>query len=509
MNTEYILKSRKVITLDEERPYADWVHVKGGRIERVGSGDPDPEHEILDLGDAVVLPGLMDSHVHGCMSAIMLSGVNLIEVTKLDDVLVMIEEECAKTDKDLVIAAFFIQPQVEEGRYPTIEELDRVSHGKRVMVASITLHGGAINTAALKAADIPPALAGGLVMKDGKFTGEINEDDTQFYVMSKLLYDLGSHEIERYIDLFGKMCVECGLTSVHCLEGMFIKDDIDMDIWQRKLSPGGDFPIHGVLYPQVWDYDSAQKYGLPRHGGCLTLDGADMDYTMALDDPYAGRPELRGFLYHRDRDVYDVVSKAHRDGKQTAFHAMGDRAIDQILHIIRQVTLEQGDKDLRHRIEHFTMPRWEHVEMARELGVVVNYQPEYTYLFDTPGGPVEEWFGPERALRMEQYRVVSDYGVAVTGGSDSPVNSLAPLTGIHALVNTGREERRFDVTGALKLYTKNVAYAAFEENERGTIKEGFHADFTALAEDPYEAPGKINEIKVVATVSEGDVVYRA
>ena len=228
---------------------------------------------------------------------------------------------------------------------------------------------------------------------------------------------------------------------------------------------------------------------------------------MALDEPYTCKPEVRGNLFRKDSEVYNLVSKAYADNKQTAFHAMGDRAIDQLLDAYRRVIAEQGQKNLRLRIEHFTMPRPSHLKLASELGVVVSQQPEFPYIYDTEDGYVEEWFGKERVKRIEQYKQNMDAGIMVAGGSDSPVNSINPLTGIHGVVNGRFDTRRMDVKGALKMYTYNAAYAAFEEQERGTIKEGFYADFTILGQDPYEIPDKINEIEVIGTISEGRVVY--
>jgi hypothetical protein len=505
MNYDYVLTGKKIYTLDEAMPKADWAGVKGKKIVGVGKGPLPSGVKVLDLGESTVVPGLIDSHAHGGTTAVMCNGVNLIAAESIDEILSLIDERCRTTDEDLVFATFFIQPQIKEGRYPTRQELDKVSHGKMVMVVSITLHSSSINTRAYEAVDFPEGLEG-MVFENGEFTGELGADEIHFFALQTLLGNLKEGVYEKFIDTFGDMCRELGLTAVHCLEGQFVKNDADIDMWLKKIEEGS-LPFHCVLYPQVWNYEAALRYNLPRHGGCLTLDGADMDFTMALDEPYTCKPEVRGNLYKKDFELYQLVSRAHRDGKQCSFHAMGDRAIDQILDVYRRVIAEQGDKKLRHRIEHFTLPRFEHVKMAADLGIVVSQQPEYTYLFDYPGGPVEEWFGPERAWRMEQYRFVNDSGVVVAGGSDAPVNSLNPLTGIHALVNARRKERRFDITGALKVYTCNAAYAAFEENERGTIKEGFYADFTALDQDPYEVPGQINEIKVTYTISEGKVVF--
>ncbi|MCL2580288.1 MAG: amidohydrolase family protein [Oscillospiraceae bacterium] len=507
MDCDYVLKGRKIYTLDDGKPQADWVAVKGEKIAFVGSGDVPAHCKILDLKDSVILPGLIDSHVHGGTTAVMCSGVNLVDAVEVSDILNRIEQRCAATEDDLVIASFFVMPQVKEGRYPTRQELDRVSHGKKVMVVSITLHGSSINTAAFESVGFPDGIAGMTYDEGGVFTGLLADDDAHFFALGKLLSDLPETRYEKYIDDFGRMCAQVGLTTAHCMEGQFVKGDKDIDLWLKKIADGS-LPFHCVLYPQTWDYEKALAYGLPRHGGCLTLDGADMDFTMALDEPYTCKPAVRGNLYRSDLEVYTLAAKASRDSKQIAFHAMGERAIDQALDAYRRVIAEQGDKKLRFRIEHFTLPRFSHIELAARLGVVVGQQPEYSWLFDTPGGPVEEWFGAERVhSRFEHYRSVQDAGVVVAGGSDSPVNSLNPLTGIHGLVNARFDTRRFSVTGALKVYTQQAAYAAFEENERGTIKKGYFADFTALSEDPYEKPDVINEIEVTHTISQGRQVY--
>ena len=506
MDCDFILKSKKIFTLDDALPEADWVAVKGKKILHVGKDAPPNNCKELDLGDSIVFPGLIDTHVHGGTTAVVNSGVNLMNATEIDEVLCKLEERCRETEDDLVFGSFFMQQQIKENRYPTRQELDKISHGKKIMVLSITLHSSSINTAAYESIPFPTGADGISLDENGVFTGCLTEDESQLFALSKLLGDLPKERYLRYIDEFGKMCSEVGLTTVHCMEGQFMFDDEDIDLWISKINDGS-LPFHCVLYPQIWNYEKAKKYGLPRHGGCLTLDGADMDFTMALDEPYTCKPEVRGNLYRKDIEVYHIVSQAYSDGKQIALHAMGERAIDQALDAFRRVISEQGDKKLRPRIEHFSLPRPEHLTLAAKLGVVASQQPEYSWLFDTPGGSVETWFGEERTKRFEQYSHINNAGVIVAGGSDAPVNSLNPLTGIHGLVNARFETRRFDVTGAFKVYTQNAAYAAFEENERGTIKAGYFADFTALSENPYETPTRINEIDVTHTISEGKLTY--
>ncbi len=506
MNYDYILTGKAIYTLDEDHPAADWVAVKDKKIAKVGDG-PIPEGcERKDFGDNIIIPGLIDSHVHAGQTAIMMGGVNLINAVTIEEVLNLIDERCKTTEDDLVFAPFFIVAQIEENRFPTRKELDAVSHGKKVMVISITLHTSAINTAAYEAVDYHGSTYGLTMDESGEFNGYLAEDEVNFYTLGELIAGISEEKYDSYITQFAQMCVENGITTAHCLEGQFVTGDIDLDLWLKRLDKG-DLPLHCVLYPQMWDYEKSKKYNLPRHGGCLTLDGADLDYTMALDEPYTCRPEVRGDLYRKDSEVYELTAKAYADNKQIAFHAMGERAIDQVMDAYRRVIAEQGQKNLRLRVEHFTLPREAHIKMAAELGIVVSQQPEYTYLYGSPGGPIEQWFGEERSRRMEPYKYISDQGIIVAGGSDSPVNSLNPLTGIQGLVNARFDTRRMSVTEALKAYTYNAAYAAFEEDERGTIKEGYYADFTVLSEDPYEVSDRIDEIQVKGTISEGRVVF--
>ena len=507
MNYDYILKANTIYTMDDDAPKADWVAVKDGKIAKVGTGEVPAGEEVKDFGDNVVLPGLIDAHVHAYNTAVMYEAVNLIECKSIQEVLDLVEERCKTTSDDVVFAPNFIPWEIAEGRFPTIQELDSVSHGKKVQVVSITLHTSAINTAAYESMDFSGFDFGLELDEDGNFDGYLCDDEPNFYALGQLVASYPVEKIEYFIDKFGEYATQVGLTTVHCLEGGFSADDVDVPYWLKKIE-NHELPFHAVIYPQIWDYEKAKQWNLPRHGGCLTLDGADADFSMALDEPYTAKPETRGNLYHKDIEVYNLVSKAYADGKQLSFHAMGDRAINQIVDAYRRVIAEQGQKELRLRIEHFTLPTDKDLELAASLHLVTCPQPEYPYLYDTPGGPTEEIFGVERTrTRFEQYKKNMDAGVVVCGGSDAPVNSLNPLTGIHGFVNARFDTRRLTVTEALKAYTYWAAYAAFEENERGTIKEGFYADFTVLGADPYEVPDKINEIEIKGTISEGRVVY--
>jgi predicted amidohydrolase YtcJ len=104
---------------------------------------------------------------------------------------------------------------------------------------------------------------------------------------------------------------------------------------------------------------------------------------MALNEPYADMPSTRGFLYYKDQDVYNFVKEADNRGMQCSMHATGDRAIDQYIYVLDRVIRENGKKNLRHRIEHFSMPADRHIEMAVELELALPMQPIFTKIWDT------------------------------------------------------------------------------------------------------------------------------
>lgn len=501
---DYILKAKAIYPLNGEDKTLDWIGVKDKKIACLGKGDV-PEGETVKEYNGVIIPGLSDSHTHCSASSVFKYCDSLMMCTCLQDIFDIIAAKAESTEGDWLLFHSLMVPYLAEQRWPDRWELDAVSKGKKVVIAGYDMHGSVFNTAALDSIEIDPDEFG-VEKRDGEVTGQMASDDAHFRAFQQYMDQLDRDVYQEMVDGFIQECVFLGLTTVHALEGGFFPENMDVGEWTKRAADEKT-PLHVVVYPQVWDYDLAAKYNLPRYGGCLTLDGSDMNYTMAMDEVYDNNPSTRGFLMRKDADLYELVSRAHADGKQCAFHALGERAIDQILYIYDQVIAEQGDKGLRHRIEHFTMAKDDQIAHAKKLGCVVVPQPEVSLLFTEPS--VEAQFGAERTARMERYKVWTDAGLIVGGGSDSPIGGISPFGGLNALINNPVETRRLDIDEALRYYTYNVAYAAHEEHERGMIQEGFYADFTVLDRDPYAEPENIGEFKALATISEGRIVYEA
>ena len=488
---------------------ARWVGIKAGKIATVGAGEAPvgKAEKSIDLAGAVVLPGLMDSHVHVMPTGHFLDGTSLLDAKNIGETLNLLKERRSKTPAgDWIFGVGFMSQKMEEGRFPNRLELDEVSQEHPIMVSAQTLHGIALNSAALALVNVPD-VAGVGRFADGTLDGTLLSDDAAFPCMSGIMAGLPDERLRALIERCCAYAAEKGVTTMSGLVGQFVDGDKDVEI---VLKHGERFPVNISVFYQTWDLEKVKRLRLPRIGGCLTLDGAGFEYTMALGEPYPQRPERRGFLIHTDEEVYDLVSAAHRENIQCALHALGDRAIDQLLYVFLQVIGEQGRKDLRHRVEHFSLPTNKHMDLAAELGLVLSMQPAFTGLWGQPeGGYYELLLGRERADRMEVFPEIVKRGGIVCGGSDSPVTLPDPLYGIACCVNNPDPRRNVSVTDAIKMFTWNAAYSMRLDTEKGSIETGKDADLTVIDRNPYDLADspEIYNMKVLMTMKGGKITH--
>ncbi len=502
---DLLLKNGNIITLEEDMPKAEWVGVNDGKISNIGIGEPDDDgKEVIDLEGNTVLPGLWDSHVHVMPTGFYLQGVNLEKVTCIQDVLDAMEERCKSTPPgEWVFGVGFTSQYIKEYRFPNSKELDSISGDHPMMISSQTLHGVSLNTKAMSMVDIPD-IPGVGKYEDGTFDGTLLCDDAALAAQGGIMGLLPQEKIEEFIQSCTEVAASKGATTLCGLMGQFTDSDVDVDIAMK-----GGFPVDIEVFYQTWDLEKVKAKGLPRIGGCLTLDGAGFEYTMANMRTYPDKPERRGFLIHRDEEVYNLISAAHAQGIQTSFHALGERAIDQLLFCYKQVIGEQGNKDLRHRVEHFSLASHLHMDMLVEMNLIASMQPSFT-AWDLPeGGVYEGMVGRSDADRMERFPDILERGGIICGGSDSPVTPIDPLYGIANCVRSKNPIRNIPVTEALKIFTINAAYSVHKENEKGTIKVGKIADLTVIDRDPYDYADsdEIYNMKALKTIKDGIITY--
>jgi predicted amidohydrolase YtcJ len=249
------------------------------------------------------------------------------------------------------------------------------------------------------------------------------------------------------------------------------------------------------------------RLGFEHLGGCILLDGSIGSYTAALEEDYEGQTGQRGVLYEKQQRLSSFVEEAHEAGVQCAFHAIGPRAIEQVLTAYERALARFPRYDHRHRIEHFEMATDQQIARARDLGLVLSMQPAFEEYWGGPDGMYASRLGARWRI-TNRLRSIVDRGIRLAGGSDTNVTPPEPLLGIHGAVNHPNEEQRLSVREALRMFTIDAAYAGHNETRHGSISPGKEANFVLLDADPFEvARAELRRIRVLQTWYRGRPVY--
>jgi len=268
-----------------------------------------------------------------------------------------------------------------------------------------------------------------------------------------------------------------------------------------------------VPIPASMSLPGSIEHGFTSVGGDLPVDGSIGARTAALTHPYDDEAG-DGRLYHDDDVLAEFFHAGHNAGLQVGVHAIGDRAIEQVLGTWERVYLALDSRERRHfrarrhRIEHFVLPSADQVERAAMLGLAVSIQPTFDRRWGQGGGLYEERLGPARAMAAHPFRTMLDRGIEVGVGSDSPVTPLDPMLAIAALETHHEPAQRLTRLEALKLHRVGSARLGHQEGKKGALEPGRHADFAAYEQDPIEVES-VEGLRPVLTVSLGREVFRA
>jgi predicted amidohydrolase YtcJ len=505
---ELLLINGNVITMARSGFRAQAIAVSGERIAAVGSTDEvlrlrTPASRVVDLNGKTVLPGLIDSHAHAFLTGVGSMAVQLGGLTSIEEVCDAIGAKAATFPRGKWVYGMGCEPWLlPQKRFPGLAELDGAAPHNPVYIAAATFHSGVSNSAGMQLISPDPDLPG--LDKDpvsGEPTGQFLSDTAHFFAASRAFGALTAEEIAEMYKYTASLAASRGVTTLHCLDGQFVEGDSDVIVLRRLAS---ELPVHTVLMYQTMDVDRVLELGLSRIGGCLTLDGSAFDHTALYYEPYADDAATCGDLYIPEDVVRAFVMKAHRAGLQIGMHAIGDRAIDILVNAYAEAQQAFPREDCRHRVEHFISPSESAIETAARLKLALMMQPIFTYAWN----PEYVYFlGNDRANRSDPFGQLSRAGHMVAGGSDSPVTEINPLLGIQSAVNNPNLQRRTSVDQALRMFTINGAWAAFEENEKGTLEAGKLADIDVVDRDPYTDSDHIDEFSVEMTVCGGDVVF--
>jgi predicted amidohydrolase YtcJ len=533
---DLIFFNGNIYTANDAQPQAEAVAVKNQRVVFVGS-NADAERyrndkgRVVDLHGQTLLPGLTDSHCHifGIGSREMT--LNLEGTNSLEDFLAKVKERVAQAGRgDWITGRGWIETFWKPPNFPTREHLDKIARGNPVFLTRADGHAAIANSAALRIAKIDKNTSnpfGGEILKD-KLTGEPTGmllDNAQDLVGKHVPQPSGA-ERERAFLLGVKREIDLGWCQIqnagsHAEDIRLIRKSIGdgklkLRIINAVFGPGDDAQRFLREGPTI----NAYNHHFTQRTIKVIFDGALGSRGAALLQPYSDAPNTSGYLTEKEADLKPIFEEALRRGIQVETHAIGDRANRIVLDLYEQafkaVPPEQREvREPRWRVEHAQILDPADLPRFAKLGVIPSMQPSHAIsdLFFAPNR-----LGMERLAGAYAWQSLIKSGCIIAGGSDAPVERGEPMIEFYAAVarksvkglsgEGWHPEQAVSREQALKMFTLWPAYAAFEENDKGSIEPGKLADFTVLSNDIMKIPEpEILNTRCVMTVIDGEIAY--
>lgn len=527
---DFLIHGARIYTAETDLPRAQAMAVRGDRILMVGSDEEIlsayPDAHRLDLSGLTVVPGLIDAHAHLMGRAEALLQADLVGTASKQAVVDRLEAFAQRLpDRVWLTGRGWDQNDWPTSAYPTRFDLDRAFPDRPVWLRRIDGHAAWANTAALRAAGMDRIRSaadpeGGKIVReaDGEPTGIFI--DTAMGLVDAHVPDPSRAQRAEGLRLALQETARFGLTGVHDA-GI---DDEDVELYREAID-AGDFPLRlygmadgvGPLLDRLCDEGPIRSYGdrLTVRAVKLYADGALGSRGAALLEPYADQPSGSGLLRMTPEEILSQVRRAMVCGFQINTHAIGDRGIRVVLDAYEAAMHALGRTAGRHRIEHAQVVHPDDIRRFREIGVIASMQPTHA---TSDMYWAEERLGEERLEGAYAWRSFLDAGVRLAFGSDFPVEEVNPLLGFYSAVTRqdldGRPDggwlphQRVTRLEALRAFTIDAAYAAFQEDRVGSLKGGKLADFVVLSSDIMTIPAQeIPKTQILTTYLGGRAVY--
>jgi predicted amidohydrolase YtcJ len=500
-----LYRARRVVPLGSGR-VGEWVLVDGRHVQRVGSGEPPAADRVVELPGTTILPGFVDTHVHLTSTGLALENDDVAAAGSGDQLLAAAAARASQGD-GVVWLQGYDETAWADPHLPTLDELDAVTD-RPLAIFRADGHVALANRAAIDAAGVV-SVRGLERDDDGSPTGRLTEQAEQALRMWAA-QALDRQTIEELQLAAAAVAASRGVTTVHemSMPHWHGVRDLEVLLGHRQLLPVDATPIVATT-----DVSHAVAEGFASVGGDLPIDGSIGARTAALTAPYVDG-HRNGTLYFDDDELVIFFHGGHAAGLQVGIHAIGDRAIDQALTAWERVYHALDSRERRHfrarrhRIEHFEMPTTAQVERAAVLGLGVSIQPAFDRRWGFPGGLYDVGLGWERASAMNPFRTMLERGIQLGVGSDAPVTPLDPWLGIAALEEHHDPRERLSRAEALALHTTGSARLAHQEEKKGALTPGMHADLAVYEVDPFDVP-IVEGLRPILTVSLGREVFAA
>ncbi|HEY8848993.1 MAG TPA: amidohydrolase [Thermoanaerobaculia bacterium] len=501
------------------------VYVVDGKIAAVAPFDALREQHasarVIDVSGTTMIPGLTDAHGHLYGLGLSLDTVNVVGATSYDEVIARVKERALRAGAgEWIQGRGWDQNRWASKQFPTAGPLDAAIPDHPVWLRRVDGHAGLANSAAMRAAGITAATPdpeGGRVIRDAKGNPTGVFVDAAEELIDRAVPEPSFALRKQRILAAAQTIAANGLTEMHDAGA-----DGDTIRAVRELIDEKRFPIR--IYTMIADDSPALNEWFARgpmiaYGDRLTIrsvklyaDGALGSRGAALLAPYRDDPGNSGLLVSTVQHLTDVARRARAAGFQVNTHAIGDRGVRNVIDSYETAGVQPGD---RFRIEHFQVVAPTDFARVAKDGIIASMQPTHA---TSDMYWAEDRVGPDRIQGAYAWRTVLNSGARLALGSDFPVEAVNPFFGIYAAVTRQDQkgwppggwypDQKLTLAEAVRGFTSDAAYAAFEETSRGTIEPGKLADFTIVDGDLYAMPqSDLFKANVRYTVVGGGIVY--
>jgi predicted amidohydrolase YtcJ len=526
-----VITGARVWTGDPELPWAEAVAIADDEIVAVGpAGSIAPligdDTAVIAADGGMLVPGFIDTHVHFLAGGSAIASVQLRDAKTPEEFARRVEAFAETAEPGEWITGGTWDHTNWGGQLPRRDWIDAVTQDNPVWISRLDGHMALANSVALKQAGVDadtPDVAGGEIIRDadGRPTGILK--DNAMSLVQDAMPEPTERQLDRYLDAAMRYVAANGVTTVHDMFDNVTDGWLGLETFRRAEARGDLITrIYAVTPLHEWqklaediDRNGRGNEWLKTGGVKGFMDGSLGSHTAAMLEPFTDTPEQSGFLLDSIDNLRAMMVGADSAGLQLNIHAIGDKAIRDLLEIFLDVAEENGDRDRRFRMEHAQHIHPADIPRFAVQQVIASMQPYHAV---DDGRWAKDVIGAERAKTTYAFRSLIDSGAHVALGSDWYVAPANPIMGIYAAVTRrtldGRNpggwvpEQRITVEQALRGYTYEGAYASFEEDRKGVIRAGMLADLVLLDRDLMAIPPEtIRDTKVLKTIVGGRVVY--
>lgn len=517
----------KVDTMVPGKDRQEAIGLEDGTIVFVGS-DRDalalPWDEKTDLEGRQVLPGFHDTHMHLLLYALFQDSLPLAGVPSIQEMIRRGRDKLAQTGASYLLGMGWNQETLAEERMPTRADLDQISREVPVCLLRCCAHVAACNTPMLERLKTLTGVEESVLEKVDFEQGLLREEAMRLYM--QVVPPLSDEEVKALIRRGQADANAKGLTCVHSndlqvLPGM---DPVRLVCLFREMEQDGELTLR--VYEQCllapWDFerflsvrsDPQDRESLFRTGPRKLLqDGSLGARTALLREGYQDDPEWKGMAIYTPNELEQLVEAAHTARMDVAVHVIGDGALEQLCQAVEAVQARDPWPQARHGAVHAQITDAALLARMKALGLQAYIQPIF---IEEDMGVITQRVGEKRARECYNWRSMLELGLAVSGGSDCPVEPFDVLDNLRAAVTrqdragerTYLPEQALSLEEGLSLFTSRAAWASRDEEVRGRLMPGMQGDLVILDGDLFAfSPQELPKVLVFETVLAGETVF--